>query len=286
MYRVKIFTQDPIVAREVESCLGVHESRNLPYDVAVFDKSSFHEISQSAIKHSFLLYIIDHKDELDSLGFVPNAWIYRSKISTLSELIRAGKKELDAYQTGRILRETTANLYVHYDVHEHNLGMIREGMRTSAREIRDIFEAQVAEMRQIHSDIISAKENMVFLSMNIDNQEPVKMLEESVEHTEDILSRTNKVIKAMFGFVSILQCEDRITQMLDGITSVVESDKEQILGLDGAYDDPQVISDVKKSMVHHYTIQEQRDFAMGTLKGFESCKTQIPDIDDDDFILF
>jgi len=169
-------------------------------------------------------------------------------------------------------------------VHNANLEGIKLSMRESTQEIEKIFEERVEEMRSIHRDTIVAHEQLTTLKEKIIPEE-FNELEESWNTTQSILSRTDDVIKAMFEFVTILQCEDRITQMIDGISKIMKSDVDDAAknGCTVAFNKE---IGLKERLVPFYTIQEQRDYANGqddALQG-RTCKPDAVDIDE--FTLF
>ncbi len=76
---------------------------------------------------------------------------------------------------------------------------------------------------------------------------------------DDVIAATN----SMHEYISILQCEDRLFQILNGISSVMDSSIQKVKDLDIqlSYEDKY---NFQQELISHYTIQEQRDIANNT----------------------
>lgn len=211
-----------------------------------------------------------------------SAWIDRKRLERLPAMLEAYRPHIEQRARTRRLREMLSRFSVDTGVHQANLEGIKQSMRESTREIETIFEERVEEMRAIHKDAAVAHEKLTALKAQIVPEE-FNDLEESWNMTHSILSRTDDVIKAMFGFIMVLQCEDRITQMIDGISKIMEDDivhaRENGCGVSMAEQ-----NELKARLVPFYTIQEQRDYAMGHEDAMQGCKPEQVDIDD--FTLF
>lgn len=284
MYRFKILSQDTMVKQEIEHVLGKESSEPL-CDIVFFDKNSLQTITEVLMETTFLVLVLNDKNELMQLPVQPNLWIFKEDLKNLPLALEQCKKELEIFQSNRYLREISAEMNIHNDIHEFNLDMIREGMRTSASEIRDIFEQQVASMRVIHTDIAKTMNQLTDIGMKFDIED-AEILEGTVGRTQIVLERADTVIKQMFSFISILQCEDRITQMLNGISSVIDEDKAHLERIHAVFNDENVEKLVKKDMAKHYTIQEQRDLANGEFTGFTTCKTASLKEEEAEILLF
>jgi len=216
---------------------------------------------------------------------IPNsfsAWIDRTRLSGLSNMLLAYKCHIDEKIKFRETRDLLEQLVVDTSVHQSNLDVIRTTMQSSTKEIETIFEERVEEMRSIHRDTAATLEHLSQLKEQI-VPEVFENLEESWEMTRSILGRTDDVIKAMFGFIMVLQCEDRISQMIDGIENIMKHDIGNITenGFVIAEEQEKIL---KERLVPFYTIQDQRDYAMGANIPLQGCKPDQVDIDD--FTLF
>ncbi|MCX6074429.1 MAG: hypothetical protein NTY39_08930 [Campylobacterales bacterium] len=211
-----------------------------------------------------------------------NAWIDRSKLERLPAMLQAYQSHIDEKIKFRETHNLLERLVVDTSVHCVNLGEIKLNMRSSTKEIEKIFEERVEEMRAIHHDTTMAHEKLTALKDQIVPKE-FNDLQESWEMTQSILTRTNEVIKAMFGFVMVLQCEDRISQMIEGIENIMNDD---ILNAteNGVVLTPETEAKLKERLLPFYTIQEQRDYAMGQSISSQGCQHEQVDIDD--FLLF
>lgn len=211
-----------------------------------------------------------------------SAWIDQKRISGISDMLYAYRTHIDEKIKFRETRDLLERLIVDTSVHQSNLDVIRTTMRSSTKEIETIFEERVEEMRSIHHDTASTLEHLSRLKEQI-VPEVFDNLEESWEMTQSILNRTDEVIKAMFGFVMVLQCEDRISQMIDGIENIMKNDIENVTE-NGFVISEEQEKGLKERLVPFYTIQDQRDYAMGANIQTQGCKPDQVDIDD--FILF
>lgn len=230
-------------------------------------------------------FIIALNDPVHEKALIPSAfhaWISRSRLERLPEMLDIYRANIDKKSTIRETRALMERFIVDTSVHHANLDGIKKSMRESTKEIETIFEARVQEMRSIHTDTQSAHEQLTRLKEQI-VPEVFEDLQSSWEITQSILKRTDDVIKAMFGFISVLQCEDRISQMIDGIENIMNDD----IGLaneNGYYVSYANETELKNRLIPYYTIQDQRDYVLGEEDAMKGCKPESVDIDD--FILF
>lgn len=271
----------------LESC-GYEEvlAENDEYDVVIcgLEHISYVEnlINQ---KKNFLIVALENPDEERYL--VPNtfnAWIDKNKLDCLSGMLEAYKDIIEEKKSYRKAYGMLERFVVNNSVHDANLEGIKLSMRESTQEIEKIFEERVEEMRSIHHDAQETHNILSELKAKIVPEEFVE-LEESWGKTESILERTDEVIKAMFEFITILQCEDRITQMIDGISKIIKADVKDAKE-NGCSVSINKEKELKERLASFYTIQEQRDFANGKEDAMQgrSCKPDAVDIDE--FTLF
>jgi hypothetical protein len=84
---------------------------------------------------------------------------------------------------------------------------------------------------------------------------------ETIDQEGLVATELSTAIVSMHEYISILQCEDRLFQIVNGISSVADSSIQNIEDLEINNISENIINDYKKEMVPHYTIQEQRDIA-------------------------
>ena len=230
-------------------------------------------------------FIIALNDPVHEKALIPStfhAWISRNRLERLPEMLDIYRANIDKKSTIRETRALMERFIVDTSVHHANLDGIKKSMRESTKEIETIFEARVQEMRSIHTDTQSAHEQLTRLKEQI-VPEVFEYLQSSWEITQSILKRTDDVIKAMFGFISVLQCEDRISQMIDGIENIMNDDIE-LANENGYYVSYANETELKNRLIPYYTIQDQRDYVLGEEDAMKGCKPESVDIDD--FILF
>jgi hypothetical protein len=211
-----------------------------------------------------------------------NAWIDRNRLARLPAMLKAYQSHIDEKIKFRENHTLLERLIIDTSVHHENLNVIKSSMRESTKEIEKIFEARVEEMRSIHTDTANTLDQLSHLKEQI-NPKVFENLEESWAMTRSILGRTDDVIKAMFGFVMVLQCEDRISQMIDGIGNIMDDDIFYARD-NGCLINNEKEAQLKERLVPFYTIQDQRDYAIGLNTPAQGCKPESVDIDD--FILF
>lgn len=232
------------------------------------------------------LFIIALNDYEKEYSLIPNSfdiWIDRKKFKdSLPLVLDKFKNLIERKNKIRTQREIIERLIVNTSVHHANLDTIKFSMRDSTKEIETIFEERVNEMKNIHKDAKKAYEKLTALKDKMISQE-FDDLEESWNMTKSILARTDEIIKAMFGFITVLQCEDRITQMIDGIENIMNDDmkyleeKEYIVS-------SSIEKKLKERLVEFYTIQDQRDYVQGKNSVVQGCQPKQTEIEE--FLLF
>jgi hypothetical protein len=234
--------------------------------------------------HECLLIIALH-DPITEQCFVPDifdAWIDRARLDKLPSMLEAYNSHIEQKIKVREQREIIERFSVDTSVHNANLDGIKLNMQESTKEIETIFEERVKEMKAIHHDAREAHEKLTLLKEQT-APSAFTELEESWNMTSSILDRTDEVIKAMFGFIMVLQCEDRITQMIDGIAKIMEDDVE--FALQNGYPvSMELENNLKKRLIPFYTIQDQRDYANGIEDAMQGCNIEQPDMEE--FMLF
>ncbi len=230
----------------------------------------------------FIIALNDPEHEKPLIPSTFHAWISRNRLERLPEMLEIYSANIDKKCALRETRALIERLIVDTSVHYANLDGIKKSMRESTGEIEVIFEARVQEMRSIHTDTKSAHEQLTRLKEQM-IPEVFEDLQSSWEITQSILKRTDDVIKAMFGFISVLQCEDRISQMIDGIGKIMNDDIK-LANENGYYVSYANEAELKNRLIPYYTIQDQRDYVLGEEDAMKGCKPESVDIDD--FILF
>ena len=242
---------------------------------------------KSFINHNECFTIVACDEKLNEKSLIPkgfDAWIDSQHLETLPILLESYSDLIESKIKSRLQREMIEQLGVDTSVHYANLEGIKINMKESTQEIEKIFEDRVEEMKSIHSDTKLAHEKLTLLKEHMVPQE-FKELEESWNMTESILARTDEVIKAMFGFIMVLQCEDRITQMIDGIASIMQSDLELIQQNNWQASLENEV-ELKNRLVAFYTIQEQRDYATGSSNAMLECSCKPDAVALEEFTLF
>ncbi|MDX9757514.1 MAG: hypothetical protein RBT52_08470 [Sulfurimonas sp.] len=229
-------------------------------------------------KECFFIAALNDKDEQSLVPDIFDAWILRSSLLKLPSMLEAYDSYIEQKIKLRVQREIIERFSVDTSVHNANLDGIKLNMQESTKEIENIFEERVEEMRKIHRDAKGAHEKLTVLK---EQTAPAAFaeLEDSWSMTESILSRTDEVIKAMFGFIMVLQCEDRISQMIEGIEKIMQDDVA-FAELNGFSVKDELKTELKKRLIAFYTIQDQRDYASGIEDAMQGCNIEQPNIEE------
>jgi len=229
-------------------------------------------------KECFFIAALNDKDEQSLVPDIFDAWILRSSLLKLPSMLEAYDSYIEQKIKLRTQREIIERFSVDTSVHNANLDGIKLNMQESTKEIENIFEERVEEMRKIHRDAKGAHEKLTVLK---EQTAPAAFaeLEDSWSMTESILSRTDEVIKAMFGFIMVLQCEDRISQMIEGIEKIMQDDVA-FAELNGFSVKDELKTELKKRLIAFYTIQDQRDYASGIEDAMQGCNIEQPNIEE------
>lgn len=244
---------------------------------AIEDLSSVKRLSR--VNETFSIVALNSvEDEKEFVSEEFDAWIDRSSLHEITNMLKAYDHKITQKIKLREQRELIERLWVDTSVHNANLDGIRQNMQESTKDIERVFEERVEEMKGIHNDIDMSLKNLTLFREQMAPQAFME-LEDSWKTTESILQRTDEVIKAMFGFIVILQCEDRISQMIDGIKRIMSDDIR--FAQDSGYDiEADHISELKSRLVQYYTIQDQRDYASGNDDAMQGCNITQPDIEE------
>lgn len=284
MIKILNLLEDDVLLTLENSSFTLVESGQSIYDVVLCGLEHVDYV-KNIKNHEELFLIVALDNLLSNKALIPNtfhAWINRNSLERLPEMIRIHTGTIEKKKATRESRTLMERFVVDTSVHHKNLDGIKKSMRESAQEIENIFEARVEEMRCIHADTGSTFENLSRLKAET-APAVFNDLKLSWEMTQSILQRTDDIIKAMFGFITVLQCEDRISQMIDGIQNIMLNDIQSASASGYTVSLADEIT-LKKRLASFYTIQDQRDYVMGDKETIDGCKPESIDIDD--FILF
>lgn len=228
-------------------------------------------------------FIVALNDPIKELKHVPkkfDAWIDITKIDSLPTLLAAYDTLIKRKEQQRFMRNALQNFMVNSNVHKSNLESIKGVIRSSSHEIETIFESRVDDLKSVKESIDTSLVKASSLLDRLTDEEKV-LLGEIIGLNETSQSQVANIMKAMRGFIIVLQCEDRISQMLDGISNIIDHDIHEVQS-NGLYVPLDKEAPIKASLANFYTIQEQRDFAMGIDSSPSSCSEP----EEDGFILF
>jgi len=265
MVRVVFFTQtDFCKFNDIDVEFIPFSAENIKdryFDIAITDKTSYDIFSQNLANMQEYIYkiaIVDDKSEIDFVCKNHNAWILSTKIANIHKLIKASLDRIkiakDLNASNKILKQVLAD----NNIGTKSCDLVLLNLKKATLQVKNIFEIQVEEMKNIHNDIKAVRSNL-----QDDFTPPICIdVQGAARQTDSILIRTDSVIKEMYGFIRILQCEDRIAQMLDGIKNLLNLEAELIRqqGIDITKNELLHLTD---SLEVLFTLQEQRDIAKG-----------------------
>lgn len=153
---------------------------------------------------------------------------------------------------------------------KNDIALVEKTIRKNSDNTHGIFQSQIASMKQLKVDIKTVKNDLLDVKKSGDTSSQTGKIADITELTHSILKRVDAVIENLQGFVSVLQSQDVLDQMLQGSLRVADSTMEN--GNSG--DVPEgMLKSAKADFAKCYTIKEQRDFAAGVVS--EEVKKKI-----------
>lgn len=241
------------------------------FDVVIVDAKCEKELRSNKDKlqqNIYKIIVINSEDEISQASEHNDAWILSDKIDNIQKLIKVAKERLriskELHQSKRMLSQLKANI----NITDKSCDLILLNLKKATSQIKNIFEAQTGEMKTIRTEI-----KTLISHLNDEINPPTnEVLMSAASQTEEILARTDDVIGAMHGFIRILQCEDRLSQMLAGIKNLLNLEDEMMEEF-GIHISKEEISQLSSSLEALFSLPEQRDIAMGAtdLEKMISC---------------
>ena len=234
------------------------------YDIIIYDTLSFISFEEIRLKLSnkkiYRIAILDDMDELDIFkNFKTDAWLLKDKVSThFQELLDNLKDDLKLRLEIYAYIDRLEKITIHNDIHTESFDILKSTIKNATKSIEKNFEARVKEIRETNEDLTLLKEEINAVKEVLDDE---PLLINPVHTLEQIVGKNDDTIKSLFEFVMILQCEDRIEQLVDGILNIVKEDIKQIKSLDIEISD-ELKKKIKLRMVDSFYLQEQRDIAL------------------------
>ena len=205
------------------------------YDIIIYDTLSFISFEEIRLKLSnkkiYRIAILDDMDELDIFkNFKTDAWLLKDKVSThFQELLDNLKDDLKLRLEIYAYIDRLEKITIHNDIHTESFDILKSTIKNATKSIEKNFEARVKEIRETNEDLTLLKEEINAVKEVLDDE---PLLINPVHTLEQIVGKNDDTIKSLFEFVMILQCEDRIEQLVDGILNIVKEDIKQIKSLD------------------------------------------------------
>jgi hypothetical protein len=232
------------------------------FDVAIFDETSSLECNEfcnfCVNKDIFKIIIVEDDNDLDKYKQLANAWILKSSVSQLFDFCGNIKDELILKKELFFAQLGLQKAFVSNFVNLESISMIKDEISDSTKKLSLSFENRVNELREIDSNIGAIK---FHLKKYKDNKDNLDLIEKSIDKTEQVSSDLSKSIEELVKHVQILQCEDKIFQLFDGIINIIKDVDENLENSNLCIDEAKK-SELMKKLVDFYSIQEQRDFVL------------------------
>jgi hypothetical protein len=230
------------------------------FDIALFDKDSileFKDFKEISINHDiFRVIVIDDSSNADKYKDDADAWISSSSLEKLSSFFVNLKAELSVRKDLFFAKKNLEKAFVGNFVNLDSISLIKDEISQATKKLSVSFENRINELRDIDSSVGAIKLSLKKIEKtNCENNEVQKSLKMAQEVSESLSHSIDELMK----HVQILQCEDKIFQLFDGIINVL-NDVDTSLQNSNFHIDETKKGELMKKLVKFYYIQEQRDF--------------------------
>ena len=234
------------------------------YDIVLYDTLSFIGFEdvrlQLTNRKIYRIAILDDMDELDVFrNYKTDAWLLRNKISShFPKLLTNLKDDLNLRVDIHKYVDKLENILVHNDMHFQSFEILKNTVSEATKGIENNFETRVKEIREVNSELSLLKDEINAVKEVIDDE---PLLINPVHTIEKLINKNDETIKSLFDFVMILQCEDKINQLIDGMVNVISDDTNSISSLEIELTD-ELKKKIKEKMINFFYLQDQRDVVL------------------------
>jgi hypothetical protein len=230
------------------------------FDIALFDKDSileFKDFKEISINHDiFRVIVVDDSSNANKYKDDADAWISSSSLEKLSSFFVNLKAELSVRKDLFFAKKNLEKAFVGNFVNLDSISLIKDEISQATKKLSVSFENRINELRDIDGSVGAIKLSLKKIEKtNCENDEVQKSLKMAQEVSESLSHSIDELMK----HVQILQCEDKIFQLFDGIINVL-NDVDTSLQNSNFHIDETRKGELMKKLVKFYYIQEQRDF--------------------------
>ena len=167
-----------------------------------------------------------------ALPICGDSWIMADSLHLVEELLQTYQKNISTRRKSYEFVSLLETIKVFNGVNIENIDLIKQIVENSSTDIEKNFDSNLKQLKLL------------------DNAEDLTKMKNSLR----------EILESLKDNIRILQCEDRLVQILDGINSVFGDIDDRIEHLSIA---PSNTEKIKEELVKFYTIQDQRNIALG-----------------------
>ena len=190
----------------------------------------------------FILAILDSEDDYDVFkNFGADSWIMDNSLDLIEELLQTYHKNISSRKKSYEFVSLLETIKVFNEVNIENVDLIKNIIENSSVDIEKNFNSNLKQLKLL------------------DNAEDLIKMKDSLR----------EILESLKDNIRILQCEDRLVQILDGLNGVFGDIDDKINNLSIT---PSNIDDIKAELVKFYTVQDQRNIALGSEEDLDAVE--------------
>jgi hypothetical protein len=209
-------------------------------DIALFSINSLEKYKEILSKTNdfkpFAVAVLKDNSEIEALKEymdVIEAWILEDQLSRLETLIGSKFHYITLKRKAYKFEQELKSIKIQNDLNIENFTLIKDNINKATVEIAKNFEHNLYTLKSILNEV-----------------------------DDVVYEEYNDVVKDLHEYISILQCEDRIFQMIDGIENSIKAQNEKFEKYRIEIEE-EFKASIRHDMIKFYTIQDQRDLALG-----------------------
>jgi hypothetical protein len=209
-------------------------------DIALFSIDSMNKYKELLEKTKefkpFAVAVLNESSEIEALKEhidIVEAWILKDQLSRLETLIGSKFHYLTLKRKAFKFEQELKSIRIQNDLNLENFELIKENINKATTEIARNFEHSIYSLKSVLNEV-----------------------------NDEVYSEYKEVVSDLHEYISILQCEDRIFQMIDGIKGSIEAQNEKFEKYRIEIEE-EFKTSIRHEMTKFYTVQDQRDLALG-----------------------
>jgi len=209
-------------------------------DIALFSINSLDKykniLTQTNDFKPFAVAVLNDNSEIDALKDhmdIVEAWILKDQLNRLESLIGSKFHYITLKRKAYKFEQELKSIKIQNDLNIENFALIKDNIKKATVEISKNFEHNLYTLKSILNEV-----------------------------DDVVYNEYNDVVKDLHEYISILQCEDRIFQMIDGIENSIKAQNDKFEKYRIEIEE-EFKASIRHDMIKFYTIQDQRDLALG-----------------------